>query len=108
MDQETLKKPIEYKYNLQKQSLYSDITHFCGREDNTCILSFGSVLPVKDGNGTSAVVSEQTRIIITKDHARKIVDILTEHLDYYPSKSKKSMVAKEIVDKLLTEKKPKK
>jgi hypothetical protein len=62
-------------------TLFADAAKVSHRRDGLTLIQFMSSIP--------NVTIEQSRVMMTDAHAKKIVDVLCESLDYYPTKTEK-------------------
>ena len=78
-------KQIQNIINTNLNTLFADSVSLFTRTDRKILLSFSQQLPTQHG-------LECARILIERDHAERLTDILCKNLDYYPEKEKLNSV----------------
>lgn len=64
-------------------TIYADKMQFLRRTDNSCILSWVQEV------GRDLFV-EQSRVMVSEEHMKRIINLICEHIDYYPEKKAKA------------------
>jgi hypothetical protein len=72
--------PMELNFNLNLSTNWVDTINIGIREDNMFLVRFLTNLP--EG------IFEQSRVMTSKEHMMKFVDLFCSTLDYYPKKTK--------------------
>jgi len=79
--EETGSTPLELNFNSSLSTNWIDTVNVGIRDDNLLLIRFLTNLP--EG------IFEQSRIMTSKEHLRKFIDLFCSSLDYYPTKNEK-------------------
>jgi hypothetical protein len=70
--------PIEIRTSINVRTTFVDHFMVATRKDGLNLLRFSTNLP--EG------ITEEARLVVTKEHLEKVIDALCDHCDYYPKK----------------------
>jgi hypothetical protein len=71
--------PLELNLNPRLSTIWIDTINLSIRDDNLLLIRFLTNLP--EG------IFEQSRLMTSKEHLKKFIDLFCSSLDYYPTKN---------------------